>query len=230
MSYHTIFKDRRKERKMTQTDVAKNIGCSIMTVSFSERPYSETKQLPSESYIKKFVKYFGASAEDRVSLERKLLVERALYTLPPVVADEFRRSLDERAVARSGTMPAEFRARVKKDWTAANKPDVRGFSRDDITSVIDGQRLLSRNEVIALAKGLNASSDRYLTTAQYISDAVLVLFEKFGANDRLAELVYAMPYREFEVFVRMVKEMAEIICDVYGIPVPEKGSKKTARS
>lgn len=215
---------------MTQTEVGEKIDCSIMTVSFSERPYSVTKQLPSEAYIKKFVKYFGTSPEDRASLERRLLVERALHTLPPIVADEFRRSLDERAVARSGAMPAEFRSQVKKDWTAANKPDVKGFSRNDVTTIIDGHRLLSRNEVIVLANGLKASSDRYLTLAQYVSDALLVVFEKLGSDDRLAELVYAMPYREFSMFVQAVKAMAEIICSVYGLPVPEISTKKTARS
>lgn len=230
MGYHTIFRERRKERKMTQTEVAEKIDCSIMTVSFSERPYSVTKQLPSEAYIKKFVKYFGTSAEDRASLERKLLVERALHTLPSIVADEFRRSLDERAVARSGAMPAEFRTRLKKDWTAANKPDMKEFSRDDIVAIIDGQRLLSRNEVIALAKELRASPDRYLTLAQYVSDALLIVIEKVGVDARLAELVYSMPYREFEMFVKVVRSMAEIICSVYGLPVPEISTKKTARS
>jgi transcriptional regulator with XRE-family HTH domain len=202
MGYFNIIKHRRLAAELTQKELAEKLKCSVMTVSASERPYKETKQLPSETYLEKVAQFFGTSKSDKIDLARRLLTERALISLPPVVAEQFRRSLSQRAVAHSGSMPVAFRNAVNKDWIATGKESLRDFSATDVAAIINGTRLLSRDEVILLANNLGQNGDSYLFIALYLTNSMLILSQHLGNffNAGFGNRLNAMPDKDLRMF------------------------------
>ena len=190
MSLESIFRDKRQAAGISQVKLSIILKCNHMTVSKSEQPYSKTGQLPTNDYIHKFAAHFGESPQDRLDLERRLLVERYLLALPPLVSELLESSLNERGTTYSSGMPSAFSKMVEKDWKAAGQIKLKKFSQEDLASIINGSRLLSRDEVIALATTLKQDTEKYLFVAEYMTASIMTLchtigiLEKEGANKK----------------------------------------------
>lgn len=205
MDYSDILKYRRLSEGLQQKDVAQLLGCSKNTVCASEKPYSVTKQLISENYIEKFVNHLGRNPEDKLDLKRKLLVQRALHLLPPLVAAEFKVMLTAQAVVATGGMPVPFRKMLAADWKAAKQRELASFPSDVIQSVIKGTRLLSRDDVIKLARELKQSSERYLFTAEYLTEGILEFLRSGGLDYNLATYLTKIPKPDFDMWMDIFK-------------------------
>jgi transcriptional regulator with XRE-family HTH domain len=227
MGYSNMLKDLRIAAGLSQMEVAQKLCCSIMTVSQAERSYKETNRLPSELYIKKFVRHFAASPGERKELERKLMVERALITLPPVVAEQLKESLTGRAMAVShGRMPMAFRKVVAIDWKKANHQDLPGFSKDTVRAIIDGSLLISRDDIIALATALKQEPDRYLFEADYMTDGLLKFYQRRGLTYGFTRRLNAMSKQDLD----MIMDIFNYALDVFEKNGRTGGKKKPPQS
>lgn len=205
MDYPEILEYRRKSEGLRQIDVARLLGCSPTTVCKSEKPYAVTKVLISEEYVDKFVNQFGRNPEDKQNLRRRLLMQRSLHLLPPLVAAEFRAMLNDQAVVATGSMPAAFRKMLAADWKSAKQRKLVSFPEDVIQSVIKGTRLLSRDEVIQLARGLKQSSEEYLFAAEYMTAGILEFLRNSGMDHELATYMTKMPKQDFDMWIDIFK-------------------------
>lgn len=201
MGYDDILKRRRKHANMTQNEVAHKLRCSIMTVSTSERPYRDTKQLPSEQYIKKFANFFGVNPDDKLDLERQLMVERALINLPPIVAEQFRESLSSHGIANSGAMTLAFRNKLEADWKDVKDNAKKQYDRELIQTVISGERLLSRDGVIALAQALGRDPETYLAVAQMMTEEMRNFTIRYKRGPDLIRLLNRLDQEDSDLFM-----------------------------
>lgn len=218
MGYSRLFKSRRISAGLTQKEVSKKLRCSIMTVSTAERPYGITKQLPSEEYIKKFVHYFGTSESDQIELERNLMIERALIYLPPIVAEQFRESLTNRRTVNRGAMPLPFRKLLATDWRKCSNPKKQDHQY--IEAVIDGERLISRDDVIALAKCLHGDTDKYLLASQYLTDGMIAFINLSGRGTLVLDHMIDLPREDFDFFINSFLYVLEQYKRIHG---PKRG-------
>jgi len=203
MGYGEILKSRRKMAGLTQKQASEKLECAIGTVSSAERPYVKTGQLPGEIYLRKFADIFGISPRDKAELERALLTERALHTLPPIVADGIRECLTSKsAVNSSGRMPLAFRKMLAADWQERHERRIgKKFSRDIIKSIINGTRLLSRDDVIELAKGFKKDPELYLLEAKYMTDGIFTIAGRRDGGWEFLKDLLAMPKKDFDILM-----------------------------
>lgn len=166
-----IIKNIRKKAGLNQKEFAQRIGCSEQHISFIERPYDETRRTASEKLLMAIAKEFSSSEEERVKLERDLMIARAKLLIakeirsPMLVAEILSDVMKE-------SMPNEFIERVKKDiknWTDAGKEPIEDMY---LIEVLEGSRVLSRSSVISLANRLNQPVDEYLSLANYITSEI----------------------------------------------------------
>lgn len=203
MGYATIFKSRRTFSNMSQKEVARKLKCAVMTVSNAERSFEETQHLPSERYIKKFASYFGTSRQDKAELEKKLMFERALLLLPPGVGTLIRHCLtDQNEVKAMGAMPMTFRNMLAEDVKTAQKSRLKSIGKDKLDEVINGTRLLSRDDVILFAEALHQNTEKYLYEAQYFTDGILYFLNASGLGYELGEYITRMSKNEFDLIVK----------------------------
>ena len=202
MGYSKILLNRRRSAGKTQKEVANILRCSVSTISLSEHPYKDTKQLPSEQYLKRFVNAFGVSAQDKIELERQLLTERALIIMPPIVGEQFKESLSDRKIVSSGAMPLPFRKMLAADWKNIKDRESKKYNKDLIQSVIHGERLMARDDVIDLAIALKKDPEVYLFQARYITEEMLTFFEKGTMTDVIRSL-NRMNKEDFDLLINI---------------------------
>ncbi len=189
MSLWNSIKEIRLKAQQTQKEFADAIGYTPEYISNVERPPDITRRIATEKMIKKIAEVYTATEEERISLERKLLLERAQATVSPEVAMHF--LMDEKKLSgyqSEDGMPLVFIERLKKDL--GNVKDIDAFfkslkttSKDIIEESIRGMRLLPRKTVVELTKALDQSIEEYLTLADYMPREFQSLIMHKGMND-----------------------------------------------
>jgi len=175
--------------KQTQKEFADAVGYTPEYISNIERPPDITRRIATEKIIKKIAEVYAGTEEDKISLERKLLLERAQATVSPEVAIHF--LMDEKKLSSYQSedgMPLVFIERLKKDLKNVEDPDsffksLKTTSRDIVEESLRGMRLLSRKTVVELTKALNQSTEEYLTLADYMPREFQSLIMHKGIND-----------------------------------------------
>ncbi len=189
MALWESIKTIRLKAKQTQKEFADAIGYTPEYISNVERPPEITRRLATEKMIKKIAEAYAGTEEEKISLERKLLLERAQVTVSPEVAMHF--LMDEKKLSsyqsESG-MPLVFIERLKKDL--GNVEDLDAFfkslkttSKDIVEESLRGIRLLPRKTVVELTMALNQSIEEYLTLADYMPREFQSLIMHKGMND-----------------------------------------------
>jgi len=207
MKYNEIFKNRRLAKGLTQQEVADKCKVSLMTVSASEQPYKKSRPIPSESYMKTFAKVFGGNRNDINDLEKQLLVQRALLTIPESVQKYFRDSIENKSsgLCVEGEMPSAFRELVKNDLAIAKKKK-QDISENDmaiIRDTINNKMFLPRNDVIKLARLLKGDVNMYLLAAEYLTDNLRILLHRHNFGASFAETLNRMPQKDLDLFMNI---------------------------
>src|SRR5208337_106666 len=138
----------RLKAKQTQKEFADAIGYTPEYISNVERPPEITRRLATEKMIKKIAEVYAGTQEEKISLERKLLLERAQATVSPEVVIHF--LMDEKKLSSYQSedgMPLVFIERLKKDLGNVENLDaffksLKTTSRDIVEEGIRGMRLL----------------------------------------------------------------------------------------
>jgi len=179
----------RLKAKQTQKEFADAVGYTPEYISNVERHPDITRRIATEKIIKKIAEAYTGTEEDKISLERKLLLERAQATVSPEVAIHF--LMDEKKLSSYQSedgMPLVFIQRLKKDLKNVGDPDaffrsLKTTSRDIVEESLRGMRLLPRKTVVELTKVLNQSIEEYLTLADYMPREFQSLIMHKGMND-----------------------------------------------
>src|SRR5208283_3862436 len=189
MALWNSIKEIRLRAQLTQKEFADAIGYTPEYISNIERAPEITRRIATEKMIKRIAEVFTKTEEERISLERKLLLERAQATVSPEVAMHF--LMDEKKLSSYQSedgMPLVFIERLKKDLEDVEDLDaffksLKTTSRDIVEESIRGIRLLPRKTVVELTKALNQSIEEYLTLADYMPREFQSLIMHKGIND-----------------------------------------------
>lgn len=96
MALWNTIKEIRSKARLTQRQFADIIGCSAMHVSFMERPYSETRSTASAHLLRNVAKKFTKTEEERLALEKQLLIERGLLQFSNLkIEEEVRKKIEK---------------------------------------------------------------------------------------------------------------------------------------
>lgn len=174
---------------LTQKEFADAIGYTPEYISNVERTPEITRRIATEKMIKKIAEVYARTEEERISLERKLLLERAQATVSPEVAEHFFK--DEKKLSSYQSedgMPLVFIERLKKDLGNTGDIDalcssLKTASNDAVEESLRGMRLLARKTVVELARALNQSVEEYLILADYMPREFQSLVMHKGMND-----------------------------------------------
>ena len=179
----------RLKAKQTQKEFADAIGYTPEYISNVERPPEITRRIATQKMIKKIAEVYAETEEQKISLERKLLLERAQATVSPDVAMHF--LMDEKKLSSYQSedgMPLVFIERLKKDL--GNIEDLDAFfkslkttSRDIVEESLRGMRLLPRKTVVELTRALDQPIEEYLILADYMLREFQSLVMHKGMND-----------------------------------------------
>jgi len=183
------IKEIRLKAKQTQKEFADAIGYTPEYISNVERHPDITRRIATEKMIKRIAEVYAGTEEQKISLERKLLLERAQATVSPEVAMHF--LMDEKKLSSYQSedgMPLVFIERLKKDLS--NVEDLDAFfeplkttSKDIVEESLSGRRILPRRTVVELTRALNQSFVEYLTLADYMPREFQSLVMHKGMND-----------------------------------------------
>ncbi|MGD0282403.1 MAG: helix-turn-helix transcriptional regulator [Dissulfurispiraceae bacterium] len=189
MALWDSIKEIRLNAGQTQKEFADAIGYTPEYISNVERSPDITRRIATEKMIKKIAGVYAKTEEERISLERKLLLERAQATVSPEVATHFLMDEKKRSSYQSEDgMPLVFIERLKKDL--GNVEDLDAFfnslkttSRDIVDESLRGMRLLPRKTVVELTRALDQTIEEYLTLADYMPREFQTLIMHKGMND-----------------------------------------------
>lgn len=178
-----IIKTRRELLNLTQKELAQKIGCTPTHISEMEKPYTESRRTASVELLKKLARALSTSEEDRIELERTFLIEKAKLTISPEISG----ILDQKAVDNY-TMPEEFIRRLQQDIQNSKDLQVTCMSPEKLQRVLAGNQLLSRKEVIALARDLNQEVEDYLLSSGYLPNNLKEFLEHNGSASMLRSI------------------------------------------
>lgn len=165
------------------------MGYTPEHISNIERPPDITRRIATEKMIKKLAEVYAKNEEERISLERRLLLERVQATVSPEVVMHF--LTDEKklsAYQSEDGMPLVFIDRLKNDLRTVSDENnfyksLQTISKDIIEESIRGMRILPRKAVVELAKALDQSIEEYLILADYVPNEFRSLIMHKGMND-----------------------------------------------
>jgi len=183
------IKEIRLKAGQTQKEFADAIGYTPEHISNIERAPQITRRIATEKMIKRIAELYTKTEEERISLERRLLLERAQATVSPGVAMHF--LMDEKKLASYQSedgMPLVFIERLKKDLGIIGNKDafyksLQVVSKETIDESLKGMRLLPRKAVVKLAQALGQSIEEYLILADYVPKEFRSLIMHKGMND-----------------------------------------------
>ena len=189
MALWDSIKEIRLKAEQTQKEFGDAIGYTPEYISNIERSPDITRRIATEKLIKKIAEIYTKTEEERISLERKLLLERAQATVSPEVVMHF--LMDEKKLSSYQSedgMPLVFIERLKKDLGNVVNEDIfykslKVVSKDIIDESLKGMRLLPRKAVVELAKALGQSIEEYLILADYVPKEFRSLIMHKGMND-----------------------------------------------
>lgn len=170
--FKKLLRDIRISKKITQKELAKRIGITPMYIHTLENV--NTKQLPSDTVIRKIAKALADNEKEEMELTQKLLFEKAMTKFP----DETKEIIDQEKIKQhiyTDCMPVEFVERVKKDIQNKNISKICKLANIDeniFNAMLQYKGILLRREVISLARVLKESIYEYLILANFIPDNV----------------------------------------------------------
>ncbi len=181
----------REKAGLTQKDFGDKIGCSVNHVSRIERPFTESRSTASIELLRKIAEQFSTTTDERIKLERQLLLKVSRMHVPSEIADLFlgNAQLERGFMGMEGGMPRPFTDRLRRDLEAdAEKAD--GLSSllpaEAVMEVLKGLRSLSASRISIIAKYLGQPVDEYLQLSGYMTESVRRVVES-GAIDSLLE-------------------------------------------
>lgn len=176
MNIHDEIRAIREKLGLNQREFARKIKVTFAYVGQMERTPKKGEKpiLPSPEIIKRIANVAGKTEEEKKSIYRKLLLERAKATLPDEIKDIFDEN-KEKQIIGGGGMPLPFISRLKEDLKK-NRDNLEfiykqtGLTREDLKSVLESRGILTREKVISLALALKQPVDQYLILADYMPD------------------------------------------------------------
>lgn len=170
-------------RGYKQWELADKTGCSPSYISMIEKPPSRRGAIPSEDILKAIAAALSDTDEERLDIERKLLVARAKEK---VVPESVRLAGDLRKRGAIGeAMPPDFVAKLLSDFSGVRSKAMfyktLTIERDLFEKTLKGEAGLSRQQVIEIASTLGQDIGEYLLLANYLPDEVKKLASKHGA-------------------------------------------------
>ena len=187
MGLGDLIREIREKAGLTRKEFAKKLGYTDAHIGLMEKPFSKTGKLPSEELLRKIASKFSHSEEERIAIERNLLLERARLIVAPEVSEYFLRNSEREAayVAREG-MPLVFVERLKKDIEAVKDTEVfysqLSIPEEAVEETLQGKYIFPRKLVIELAIALGQSIEEYLVLADYMPEEVKSLVKHEGAS------------------------------------------------
>lgn len=197
-----LIKSIRKKAGLNQKEFAKCIGCSEQHISFIERPYDKTRRTASKKLLMAIANEFSLSKEEKMKLERDLMVARAKL----LIAKEIRSPMLAAEVlsdVMKESMPDKFLERVKRDiknWADAEKEPIENMR---LMEVLEGARILSRSSVISLANKLNQPADEYLYLANYMTSEVKIITQIDEVRE-LLQILSQMSREQLQTVAKML--------------------------
>jgi transcriptional regulator with XRE-family HTH domain len=182
MELSDYIKQIRLRHGLTQREFARRLGISPMHVSVIETPFDISHRLPSDELLKKIARVFSESEDERIEIEKRLLLERAKLLAAPEIRDMLGPETTYSVNVPIEGMPDEFIERLKKDMSKKNF--TYDFYKDaNITpelleAVLSGKAPLSRKQVISIAIALGEPVEEYLEAAGYIPDIIKEFIDK----------------------------------------------------
>ena len=124
---------------------------------------------------------FSSSEQERVEIERLLLLELTKAKAPDEVATFFHDSGEkEEKLFYGSSMPSAFVQRVKKDLEGfQGHMDVifakTGITEKELTALKNSNLCINRRQVKNLATALNQPVDEYLVLSDYLTEGIIEL-------------------------------------------------------
>lgn len=213
MGLNDLIREIREKAGLNRKEFAEKLGYTDAHIGLIEKPFSKTGKLPSEELLRKIASRFSYSEEERITIERKLLLERAKLVVAPEVSKHFLEVSErvETYIAREG-MPLVFIERLKQDIESVKDKNAffsqLSVSREAVEEALQGRRILPRKSVIELAVALGQSIEEYLVLADYMPEEIKSIVRHEGVSSlfrTLGELTSEELDEVIDVVARVLK-------------------------
>lgn len=218
MELSDYIKQLRLKNKLTQRELADRLGVTAMHISQIEMPFSKVKKLPSEDLLRRIAQIFSRTEEERIKIQEILLLERAKLIAAPEVQKYVGKNIKDnpytiKQVFPGDGMPSDFLVRLSADLKKIElNPEFyekTGITENLLKSVLRGENLLSRKQVIALALVLNQPVDEYLELAEYMPELIKEMVEHSGIIGMFRTLKELTP-QDIDKVINAVNSILEI--------------------
>jgi transcriptional regulator with XRE-family HTH domain len=176
------------------------IGCSRLHVNRIEKPYRESRCTAGIDLLKRMAEVLTSTEEERLKLERQLLIRFAEIRAPAEIADIYRRNvnveLEHGFIQTGGGMPQLFLERLQRD-TDSDGEKAKSLSAlippTILKEILRGRGLLSSVQVSAIARHMEQPIEEYVRLGGYMTDSVKRVVESKAMDPIIENITLLTP-------------------------------------
>ena len=223
MNLFDIIKNLVKENNLTLLEFGKKLDISYAYAAQLVKGKTGDKDIvPSEKILIKIAKLFAKSEEERVKLQKTLLLERMKLIASPEVKDFFEDKSRVTSFLSGKGMPEAFINRLKKDLEKQSQRksvtmeslfkkiyDATGITQEEMNAVFEKGYTINRTQVILLARALGQPAEDYLILAEYMPEHIKKIIQSNKQNVLFRSFEQLTP-KEIDQFLDAMQKMIDI--------------------
>ncbi len=223
MNLFDIIRNLVKENNLTLLEFGKKLDISYAYAAQLVKGRTGDKDIvPSEEILIKIAKMFSKSEEERVRLQKTLLLERMKLIASPEMKDFFEDKGRITSFLSGKGMPEAFINRLEKDLKKQNQKksvtmesllkkiyDAIGITQEEMNAVLKKEYIISRTQVILLAKALKQPAEDYLILADYMPEHIKKIIHSNKQNVLFRSFEQLTP-EEIEQLLDVMQKMVDL--------------------
>ncbi len=223
MNLFDIIRDLVKENNLTLLEFGKKLDISYAyAAQLVKGKTGEKDIIPSEEILIKIAKTFSKSEEERVRLQKALLLERMKLVASPEVKGFFEDKGRVSSFLSGEGMPEAFINRLKKDLEKQSQKksvtmesllkkiyDATGITQEEMNAIFEKGYIISRTQVILLARALGQPAEDYLILAEYMPEHIKKIVQSNKQNVLFRSFEQLTP-KEIDQFLDAMQKMIDI--------------------
>ena len=223
MNLFDIIRNLVKENNLTLLEFGKKLDISYAYAAQLVKGKTGDKDIvPSEEILIKIAKMFSKSEEERIRLQKTLLLERMKLIASPEVKDFFEDKGRVTSFLSGEGMPKAFIDRLKKDLEKQSQKksvtmesllkkiyDATGITQEEMNAVVEKGYTINRTQVILLARALGQPAEDYLILAEYMPEHIKKIIQSNKQNVLFRSFEQLTP-KEIDQFLDAMQKMIDI--------------------
>jgi len=223
MNLFDIIRNLVKENNLTLQEFGEKLNVSyVYATKLVKGKVGDRDVIPSEEILARIAKMFSKSEEERVRLQKTLLLERMKLIAPPEVKGFFEDKGRVTSFLSGEGMPEAFINRLKKDLEKQSQKksvtmesllkkiyDATGITQEEMNAVFEKGYTINRTQVILLARALGQPAEDYLILAEYMPEHIKKIIQSNKQNVLFRSFEQLTP-KEIDQFLDAMQKMIDI--------------------